>query len=329
MPSRNHHKASVVAVALAICLSVAGCGAGGRTSGSASGAGAGGITSPVAEQPAADPETAYEWDSDEAPNYHKRAGGAVVERELGAGEVAYGDLDQLGRATGTWAKVTPAMMRDGLARDRKDMSDLSPSGWGHNAEVDIPLPDGGTYHGYLWNRSHLLAKSLGGEERIENLVTGTRMQNVGANDGNGGIAHCETIARDWLGHCDSDGWLYYAAVPVYQGDELVPRTVVVDMLSSDGSVNERTITYNAALGYEIDYATGKWTRTEESADAAADETAAQEESERTVVISSSGKAYHSDASCRGLEKANKSKLREVTVAEAEEMGRKPCEICGG
>ena len=138
---------------------------------------------------------------------------------------------------------------------------ISPSGWGHNQEVDIELVDGSFYHGQFWNRSHLIAKSLGGDEVVENLVTGTRMQNVGSNRGggiSGGMAYCENLARMWL-EDNQDGFLTYIATPVYEGDELVCRSVIVDMLSSDGEMNVRIEVFNAAKGYEVNYADGTFT----------------------------------------------------------------------
>lgn len=81
------------------------------------------------------------------------------------------------------------------------------------------------------------------------------MQNVGANDGAGGMAYTETIARDWL-DSHSDGALYYSVLPLYEGNESIPRAVVVDMKSSDGSIDIEVVVYNAAKGYAIDYSSG-------------------------------------------------------------------------
>lgn len=195
------------------------------------------------------------WDATESPNYYRVVGPAEVVDPPEPGEVWYGPLDVLGRATSARVTVTHDLMEAGIARERADTSSLYPSGWGSNAKVDIPLADGGTYHGYFWNRSHLVAKSLGGAELLENLITGTRMQNVGANDGKGGMAWCETTCRTWL-EANPQGSVYYAATPVYEGRELVPRSVVVDMRSSDGALDQRVEVYNAALGFSIDYANG-------------------------------------------------------------------------
>lgn len=198
------------------------------------------------------------WDPAADPDYYRVVGTAVVDVELAPGEVRYEGLDELGRTGRVAAMVTPEMALAGSEREREDISDIHPSGWGHNAEVEIAMPDGSLYHGYLFNRSHLLAKSLGGDDAAYNLVTGTRTQNVGDNHGqDGGMAYAEGIARTWLQQ-SPDGTLYYSATPVYEGDELVPRSVIVDVRSSDGSIDQEIEVFNAALGFEIDYATGEF-----------------------------------------------------------------------
>lgn len=199
-----------------------------------------------------------EWDADKYPDYYRVVGTAVVDAELEPGEVIYEGLDYLGRTGRVVGNVTLEMARDGSEREREDISGIHPSGWGHNREVDIEMPGGNTYHGALFNRSHLLAKSLGGDDADYNLVTGTRTQNVGDNRGqDGGMAYTEGIARDWL-YDNPDGTVFYSALPVYEGDELLPRSVIVDVRSSDGTIDQEVEVYNAVLGFDIDYATGKF-----------------------------------------------------------------------
>ncbi|MBM6773993.1 DNA/RNA non-specific endonuclease [Olsenella profusa] len=199
------------------------------------------------------------WDAEAYPEYYRVLGPAVVSDEPAPGEARYEGLDDLGRTGAVTATVTYDMMEAGSDRERADISDIHPSGWGHNEEVDIPMPDGTSYHGYLFNRSHLLAKSLGGADAAENLVTGTRTQNVGDNHGqDGGMAYAEGLAREWL-RAHPDGTVYYRATPVYVGSELVPRSVVVDVRSSDGSLDQEVEVFNAATGFKIDYATGAFT----------------------------------------------------------------------
>ena len=198
------------------------------------------------------------WSNEEYPNYYRIVGQATIDENLQPGEVFYSGLDHLGRSGQAVACVTFDLMTEGIARNRDDLSSITPSGWGHNEEVDIELPNGSLYHGYLFNRSHLIAKSLGGSDIHENLVTGTRMQNVGANNPPGGMLFCEQTVRSWL-YNNNDGWVLYSATPIYEGDEVICRSVIVDMLSSDGTLNMQVEVFNTALGFEIDYATGEFT----------------------------------------------------------------------
>lgn len=154
-------------------------------------------------------------------------------------------------------RLREGMVVTGSESERGDMAD--PAGWGHNGEADIELPDGSIYHGWFWNRSHLLAKSLGGDAEAHNLVTGTRMENVGANDGEGGMAMTETAVRAYL-RANRDASVLYVVTPVYEGDELVPRSVYVDVRSSDGVLDEEVEVFNAAKGHRIDYASGTFAR---------------------------------------------------------------------
>lgn len=232
--------------------SAAGSATGEDGSGSAGGAAGGGA-------PADDAAVAVPaWSAEAYPDYYAVLGRSEHRGGVYAGTVEYGGLDGLGRASGVAAGVTFEMMEEGSARERGDISDVKPSGWpSKNPIVSIALKSGKAYRGYLWNRSHLLAKSLGGSDGEDNLITGTRMQNVGANDGLGGMAYCEGVARDWL-HDNPSGWLLYSAVPFYDGTDAVARYVIVDMLSSDGSIDERAAVYNAATGFAIDYSDGSW-----------------------------------------------------------------------
>lgn len=215
-----------------------------------------------APTPSSDPnarQTSWtSWDPVAYPDYYRVIGAAVVDEDVPAGEVRYAPLDGLGRAGRCVANVTYDLMLEGQSSSRDGLSELHPSGWGHNAKVTITNPDGSVYNGYLFNRSHLVAKSLGGQNRVENLVCGTRTQNVGDNTGqDGGMAHTETLAREWL-EAHPGGTVWYCATPVYEGSELLPRSVIVDVRSSDGTLDQEVEVYNVAYGFTIDYRTGEF-----------------------------------------------------------------------
>lgn len=187
--------------------------------------------------------------------------------------ITYRPLDAQGRATGVIAQLTTdsrALARswgrgNNPSNQRKNLSDIKPSGWPmHNPEVTVTDQDGASYHGYFWNRSHLLADSLGGRISADNIITGTRMQNVGMNNNAQpeGMAYTETLARDYLdnpdnAYCD----LYYAVTPNYQNDaELIPRTVTVDIQSCDKKIDQSVLIHNVMPGYTINYYDGSITR---------------------------------------------------------------------
>ncbi|HEU5223056.1 MAG TPA: DNA/RNA non-specific endonuclease [Candidatus Lumbricidophila sp.] len=176
------------------------------------------------------------------------------------GQIGYCPLDSLHRPVCAYGELTDRP-HDG----QREPITINPPGWAHNTSVTIPaLPgvsDSKSYKGYFWNRSHLLADSLGGAASAQNLVTGTRTQNVGSTQRSGqydgGMAHGELLARQYL---DSGAGatcpLYYAATPVYTGTELIPRTIIVDIQSCDKKLDERIEVSNTASGFDIDYRTG-------------------------------------------------------------------------
>lgn len=206
--------------------------------------------------------TTFESTEAHGENFYTVTGQANITYDPAPGEYVYFDTDMLGRTQGAYAFITPADRAQAQAEGR-DSSELpDPSGWpDSNGEVDVNLPTGDTYHGWFWNRSHLIADSLGGSTDIENLVTGTRMQNVGDNTGNGGMAYTETKVRDFLDDpANTDCGVYYATEANYQGDELIPRTVTVDVRTCDGTIDENVIVDNIMPGYAINYHTGEWTK---------------------------------------------------------------------
>lgn len=180
--------------------------------------------------------------------------------ELANGAIHYESLDVLGRTQAVAGVITYKMREEGTEREREDMP--NPAGWksdgkSNNNKVTIDLLNGKTYKGYFYNRSHLIAKSLGGVETAENLITGTRTQNVGKNDGNGGMAYAEEKARNYLDSHQASV-VYYKATPAYVDNELLPRSVFVDIKTTDGELDEHVEVLNACYGFTIDYKTGKF-----------------------------------------------------------------------
>lgn len=127
----------------------------------------------------------------------------------------------------------------------------------NNAEMDS-----NGYHGWLYNKSHSLAWSLGGDMETHNLTLGTRAQNIGTNKAKegGGMGYPETQIRNAM-QSKPNTKVYYDVKPVYNGKELLPRGSHVRAYSvnDDGkTVNLNVWIFNAQDGIDIDYHTGEW-----------------------------------------------------------------------
>lgn len=172
----------------------------------------------------------------------------------------YGEGDKLGRTTTATAVVTWRSIEKSAGTREKFEKGSNPSGWpSKNPKLEIDLPNGKKYHGFAWNRSHLIADSLGGRAFRWNLITGTRMQNVGANDQKGGMQYIENKVIEYL-KFNQDDKVFYRAIPHYVGDELIPRVVEVQALAESGRLNERVYTYNILPEYKINYMNAELTK---------------------------------------------------------------------
>lgn len=271
----------------------------------------------------------YTWSEKTAPNYVVRVGKAKVSGKPKKGKIKYARLDKYGRTGRAVGNITYKMVKTSAGWREEFTPECDPAGWGKNKIVEIELPSGKCYRGYLWNRSHLIADSLGGRATRKNLITGTRMQNVGANDGKGGMAYAERKCVKFL-YKHKKANIYYSATPVYKGNELVPRSVIVDFKSygkggtGRDRLNERVIVYNAAKGFNVNYKTGM--DKDDSSESSSDEEASPSPVPAdTVFITRSGTKYHLDKSCSGL--SNAKSIFETTKASAEADGKTLCAIC--
>lgn len=200
-----------------------------------------------------------------------------IDRPVDAGNIVYDGIDSLGRTRRVVGNITYNMVEESAGWRCKFDSDVDKklSGWGDNSEVDVIYANGKHYHGYFWNRSHLIADSLGGynhvynsdgsidkknsKTQVQNLITGTRFQNVGQNDGNGGMAYFETRVTKFLKD-NPNVTVWYSAEPIYKDNEIIPRGVLVKVKSSDGNLVMQGFVYNVMPGYTIDYNTGSFTK---------------------------------------------------------------------
>jgi len=167
--------------------------------------------------------------------------------------------DSQGRAGTARAVLTYGEYAD--SRGSRQGNRLEPSSWPtDNPKVAISYVfTGRTYHGYLYNRSHSIGDSLLGAKSYtsaNNFTTGTRPQNVGA-DQDGGMRYAEETAENyWKSNPNTSHTIKYETTPLYYHSETIPRGSIVNIKSSDGQINTAVAVINSAEGIKINYNTG-------------------------------------------------------------------------
>ena len=155
---------------------------------------------------------------------------------------SYEDLDDLGRCGTCETCAGLDLMPEG---PREQISHIHPSGW-HSDKYDFIEGQN------LYNRSHLIAYSIAGENANEcNLITGTRYMN----------AQGMLPFEEWIvGYIYRTGnHVMYRVTPIFKGDELIARGVHMEAKSveDDGAgVSFNVYCYNVQPCVYIDYETG-------------------------------------------------------------------------
>ena len=227
----------------------------------------------------------------------------------------YGDMDELGRCSMCWASVGKDIMPTG---DRGSIGSVKPTAR-HTGNSDLVNGK------YLYNRSHLIGWQLTGENaNKKNLVTGTRSFNVD------GMLPFENMVADYVR--EDDGHVLYRVTPMFDGDDLVCRGVLMEAISVEDngdSILFNVFVYNVQPGVKIDYATGESSldtgQTTETGDSDS-ETASDVDA--TYVINTSSMKFHKEdcSSISSMNQANK-KVVASTRDELISEGYSPCGIC--
>lgn len=225
----------------------------------------------------------------------------------------YFPLDNLGRATGAQACVGTELMP---TEERESICDVKPTGW-HSVQYDF-IENGGS----LYNRSHLIAFQLTGENaNPENLITGTRYMNAST------MVPFEEEVGDYVRKTRNH--VLYRVTPLYEGDNLVASGVHMEARSVEDNgrgVSFNIYAYNVQPGVTIDYATGD--NRADGTVGASSGSAALDASQYRYILNSGGMKIHR-ADCTGV--ANIKERNKVgyngTVEEAEAMGYTPCGLC--
>lgn len=154
----------------------------------------------------------------------------------------YAALDYLGRCGAALACIGLDIMPTG---GRGNISDVKPTGW-HIYNYDF------INGGHLYNRCHLIAYSLAGENANErNLITGTRQMNEA-------MIMFESIVNTYV--TGSGNHCLYRVTPVFLGKELVARGVHMEAYSvEDKGARVKFNVYlpNKQDKVKINYSTGE------------------------------------------------------------------------
>ena len=153
----------------------------------------------------------------------------------------YAELDDLGRCG---AAITLLGEETMPTDTRGQIGDARPSGW---QIIKYEGIDGN----YLYNRCHLIGWQLSGEnDNVRNLITGTRYLNVQ------GMEPFENEVADYIR--ETGNHVMYRATPVFVGEELVARGVLLEAQSiEDDKLQFNVFCYNVQPDVEIDYKTGE------------------------------------------------------------------------
>lgn len=156
----------------------------------------------------------------------------------------YSPLDNLGRCGVASANLAKELMP---TTERGPMGHIKPTGW-HTVKYPEQIGDV-----YLFNRCHLIAFSLAGEnDNVQNLITGTRFMNVS------GMLPFEKEVGSYID--TTNNHVLYRVIPYFSGNELVARGVQMEAFSleDNGSgICFNVFVYNVQPGIGIDYSTGE------------------------------------------------------------------------
>lgn len=155
----------------------------------------------------------------------------------------YSPLDSLGRCGVAYA----CLGRDLMPTDeRGSISSIKPTGWHTTNYKSVPGNS-------LYNRSHLIAWSLAGENANKlNLISGTQHLNQRE------MTKFEDMVRDYIK--ETGNHVMYRVTPFFEGNNLIATGVQMEAWSVEDNGEDicfNVFIYNVQDGIYIDYATGE------------------------------------------------------------------------
>ena len=232
----------------------------------------------------------------------------------------YSDLDEYGRAGAALACIGPESFPQ---TERESLEEITPTGY-QNAWYEL------VEYGYVYNRCHLIAYRLTGNNSVNNIITGTHCLNV-----KGMVPYEDLVALYIL---RTGNHVLYRVTPVYEGDNLVASAVRMEGYSVEDlgeGICFNVLVYNVQPGIRIDYASGETWQDESVVVTVNNMPAAEEKrdlketgAEITYILNTNSMKFHRPScdSVSDMWYKNKAEFN-GTREEASEMGYVPCGIC--
>lgn len=238
----------------------------------------------------------------------------------------YSALDILKRPQTAFANICEEIMP---TEERGEIGQIKPAGW-YTVKYDC-IEDL-----YLYNRCHLIAYCLAGENDNElNLITGTRYMNTE------GMLSTEVEVAQYVE--STHNHVLYRVTPIYEGDNLIASGVLMEAYSveDNGGLSFCRYAFNVQPQIIIDYRTGdsRLDETAVSESPAVEERVAVEDnnSVETNISAETGDVYILNTNslkihkptCESVEKMSEKNKQEYTgsLEELYSKGYADCQNC--
>lgn len=233
----------------------------------------------------------------------------------------YSSMDQLGRCGTAFANICKSILP---TEKRGSIGLVKPTGW-HTVKYDCV--DGK----YLYNRCHLIAYELAGENANEkNLITGTRYMNTK------GMLPFENLVADYVKKTGNH--VLYRATPIYSGSNLLASGVQLEGYSVEdkgSGICFNVFCYNVQPDIIISYEDGNSTKNEDSNSSDTGKSTAKpnyksslQTNEETYILNTSTKKIHR-SSCHSIKQMSDSNKKnwKGNIKDLLDKGYSKCKNC--
>ena len=226
----------------------------------------------------------------------------------------FSELDSLGRCGVAYACIGTDSLP---TEERGTIGMIKPSGW-HTVRYDNIIEDK-----YLYNRCHLIAFELSGENaNPQNLITGTRYMNVK------GMLPFENRVRSYVE--DTGQHVMYRVTPIFEGNNLIATGVLMEGYSVEDNgegICFNVFCYNLQPHIKINYADGT-SEVDYIPESEKSTVGSNDDLGTTYILNTNTKKFHYPY-CDSVNEM-KEKNKQVFTGSREEvieMGYSPCGRC--